>query len=111
MELPVWEEHGQSSNCTQINVKQLWFVRSRRAAAWILWESGTGCLARWGSGKASPRWCWACSWEVRLKREDKVVPRAEGATYAVDPELADLQSIEALRLELDGEKSRERRKR
>lgn len=48
---------------------------------------------------------------MRLKREDKVVPRAEGATYAVDPELADLQSIEALRLELDGEKSRERRKR
>lgn len=46
-----------------------------------------------------------------VKRVDKVVPRAEGATHAVDPELAELQSVKALRLELDGEKSRERRRR
>ena len=91
MELPVWQEHRQSSNCTQIDVKQLWFVLARRAVVWVLWESGTGCLARRGSGKASPGWCWARSWEVRLKREDKVVPRAEGATYAARPELAGLQ--------------------
>ncbi|CAI9164877.1 unnamed protein product [Rangifer tarandus platyrhynchus] len=42
-----------------------------------------------------------------VKREDKIVPRAEGATDAVDPDLAELQTIEALRLELDGEKPRQ----
>ena len=43
-----------------------------------------------------------------VKREDKVVPRAEGATYAARPELAGLQRVKALRLELGGEKSRQR---
>ena len=58
MELPVWEEHRQSSNCTQINEKQqLRFVLSRRSRGWDAWpDGGQERLPRGDAGLAAGRW-------------------------------------------------------
>lgn len=83
MELPVGEEHRQSSNCTQISEKQQpWFVLSRRSRGRDAWPDGGQERLPWGDAglaagrwdlKERAKWCpgqgprmqWARNWQSR----------------------------------------------